>query len=125
MIAGVLAILPGAAASSTDVERYYSREFTDCMEKAAATPEMQDCAAAEQKHWDDDLNAAYRRLMADLPAARQAALRGEERAWIRRKDHVCEHAGDAEQGGSLQRVEVERCYLDETIRRAVYLRSYR
>jgi uncharacterized protein YecT (DUF1311 family) len=52
-------------------------------------------------------------------------LRGEERSWLRRRDRVCAHAGDDNAGGILQLLEVNQCYLDETIRRTLKLRTYR
>ena len=113
------------AAGQASREPAYSRTFEDCMDKAAgATPEMRDCVGAEQKRWDGALNAVYRPLLASLPPDRQARLRAQQRAWLRLKDHQCRHAGDAEAGGSLQPVEIDLCTLDETLRRALYLRLY-
>lgn len=125
-VIGILAIVatPAIAGGGSKLERHYSATYNQCMERAAGVdPEMRSCYQAEQESWDKDLNAAYQRAMSRLPADRQAGLRREERAWIRRKEHTCSHAGDDNQGGTLQLLEIDQCYLDETIRRALTLQS--
>ena len=123
---GLLAIIatPAIAAGGSNLERHYTPTYNQCMERAGGVdPEMRSCFQAEQERWDKDLNAAYQRTMSRLPADRQVTLRREERAWIRRKEHTCSHAGDDNQGGTLQLLEIDQCYLDETIRRTLTLQA--
>jgi uncharacterized protein YecT (DUF1311 family) len=88
-----------------------------------STMPMRDCMGAEHDSWDKVLNQVYQTLMASRSAAEKIELRDDERAWLKRTKHSCDHAGDDEAGGTLQGVEIDQCYLDETIRRAVYLRG--
>jgi uncharacterized protein YecT (DUF1311 family) len=117
---------PAVAADQSSVERYYSPSYHACMEGAGGVdPEMRSCISAEHERWDGDLNGAYSKVTASLPSGRKTDLRTEERAWLRHTDRVCSHAGDDNAGGSLQMIEVNECYLNETIRRTLYLRSHR
>jgi uncharacterized protein YecT (DUF1311 family) len=123
----LLAMLCGTAlADPPSVERYYSKTYSDCMNEAAgSTLPMRQCMGAEHDDWDKQLNQVYQALMASRSAPQKTALRDDERAWLKRTQHQCDHAGDDEAGGTLQGVEVDQCYLDETIRRTVYLRGLR
>ena len=113
-----------ALAAAPSVDRYYSKTFNDCMNTAGgSTMPMRDCISDEHDAWDKTLNQVYQTLMASRSAAEKVQLRDDERAWLKRTKHQCDHAGDDEEGGTLQNVEIDQCYLDETIRRAVYLRG--
>jgi len=105
---------------------YFSNTFSACMDAAGgSTPSMHDCFAAEYASWDKALNAVYQTRMASLDPVAKTQLRDEERAWLKRTKAKCEHAGDDEAGGSLQGIEIQSCYLNETILRTVYLRGLR
>ncbi len=88
-----------------------------------STLPMRDCMGAEHDAWDKALNQVYQTLMTSRSPAEKTQLRDDERAWLKRTKHQCDHAGDDEAGGTLQGVEIDQCYLDETIRRTVYLRG--
>lgn len=126
-IAALAAASLWAAAAGADepsVDTYYSKTFNDCMAAAGgSTLPMRDCQGAEYQDWDKALNQIYQTLMASRTPAEKTELRDDERAWIKHTKAKCDHAGDDEAGGSLQGIEVQGCYLDETIRRAVYLRG--
>jgi uncharacterized protein YecT (DUF1311 family) len=121
----LLAMLCGTAlADPPSVERYYSKTYNGCMNEAAgSTLPMRQCIGVEHDAWDKQLNQVYQALMASRSAPQKTGLRDDERAWLKRTQHQCDHAGDDEAGGTLQGVEVDQCYLDETIRRTVYLRG--
>ena len=122
MVAGVLA--PALASAQPKADHFYSKTYNSCMGAAGgSTMPMKDCMGAEYEAWDKQLNQTYQGLMARRPAADQAKLRDDERAWLKRTKHKCDHAGDDEAGGSLQGVEIDQCNLDETIARTVYLRG--
>ena len=113
-----------ALAEPPSVDRYYSKTYNDCMNDASgSTLPMRDCIAAEHDAWDKSLNQVYQGLMASGSAAEKTQLRDDERAWLKRTKPKCDHAGDDEAGGTLQNVEIDQCYLDETIQRTVYLRG--
>jgi uncharacterized protein YecT (DUF1311 family) len=121
-------VLAGAAsavlADSTSVDRYYSKTYNGCMNEASgSTLPMRQCMGDEHDAWDKQLNEVYQALMGSRSAAAKTQLRDDERAWLKRTQHSCDHAGDDEAGGTLQNVEIDQCYLDETIRRTVYLRG--
>ena len=119
-----LAVPAAALADPPSVDRYYSKTYSACMDAAGgSTFPMRDCIGAEHDSWDKSLNQVYQALMASRAGAEKTELRDDERAWLKRTQHTCDHAGDDEAGGTLQAVEVDQCYLDETIRRTVYLRG--
>ena len=124
-----LAALVGAACplfarAQSDLSPYYSKTYNDCINAAAgSTYPMHDCLSAEHDAWDKSLNAIYQTRMASRSGAEKTQLRDQERAWLKTTQHKCDHASDDEQGGSLQGIEVDQCYLDETIRRTLALRA--
>ena len=96
--------------------------YTACLDRAGGvTVAMHACMETEYSLWDARLNASYRRLMTSLPAERAARLRSEERAWLRRRDAKCAHAGDDNAGGSLQGVEQHDFDVSTTQARAAAL----
>jgi uncharacterized protein YecT (DUF1311 family) len=126
MLIGTLLAMMGASALADppSVDRYYSKTYNDCMNDAGgSTLPMRDCIGAEHDAWDKSLNQVYQALMASRSAADKTQLRDDERAWLKRTKLECDHAGDDEAGGTLQNVEIDQCYLDETVRRTVYLRG--
>jgi uncharacterized protein YecT (DUF1311 family) len=113
-----------ALAEPASVDRLYSKAFNDCMNEAGgSTMPTRDCMASEHDAWDRQLNEVYQALTASRTAAQKSQLRDDERGWLKRTKRQCDHAGDDEAGGTLQAVEIDQCYLDETIRRTVYLRG--
>jgi uncharacterized protein YecT (DUF1311 family) len=113
-----------ALAAPLKVDPYYSKTYDACMDAAGgSTMPTRDCIGAEHDSWDASLNKVYQSLMASRAPPQKVELRDDERAWLKRTKTKCDHAGDDEAGGSLQNVEIDQCYLDETIRRTVYLRG--
>ncbi|MFV0625398.1 lysozyme inhibitor LprI family protein [Sphingomonas sp. ac-8] len=108
--------------SQTQVEAQYSPAFDRCLNTGDAakgvTPAMAACVQAELQVQDDRLNAAYKSAMDKRGPAEQARLRTEERAWIQRRDAECQKQAT---GGTLDRIEIPMCLLQETIRRRVVL----
>jgi len=122
MVAGVLA--PVLASAQPKADPFYSKAYNACMDVAGgSTMPMRDCIGAEYQAWDKQLNEAYQALMASRAAPDKVKLRDDERAWLKRTKHKCDHAGDDEEGGTLRGVEIDQCNLDETILRTVYLRG--
>jgi uncharacterized protein YecT (DUF1311 family) len=124
LAAALLGVGAAAAAQQPSVDAYYSKTFNDCMNEAGgSTLPMRDCQDAEYQDWDKALNQVYQVLMSSRSPAEKIELRDDERAWLKRTKHTCDHAGDDNEGGSLQQIEIQGCYMDETIRRTVYLRG--
>jgi uncharacterized protein YecT (DUF1311 family) len=121
-----LLAVSGLAQAAPKVDRYYSKTYNDCMDVAGgSTMPMKDCMGAEYEAWDKQLNQTYQALMARRTAPERIRLRDQERAWLTDTRIKCYHAGDDEEGGSLQGVEIQQCNLDQTILRAFYLRGLR
>ena len=119
-----LVATPLVGAAQVGVDHYYSKTYNDCMNEAGgSTMPMRFCMRDEHDAWDKQLNQVYQALMARRSGPAKTELRDDERAWLKRTSHKCDHAGDDEAGGTLQNVEIDQCYLDETIRRTVYLRG--
>ena len=110
--------------SDAQIERMHTPAFQACMARGDArrgvTVAMLDCIDDEIRHHDELLNARYRRIMTDLPARRREALRRLQRAWIGRRDRNCASAGG---GGTAETLEIQECFLRETISRSEWLRS--
>ena len=126
IIAVSLSLWPAlvVAAEPPNVDRYYSKTYNDCMGAAGgATYPTIDCMASEHDAWDKEMNRLYLALFSSRSGPERIRLRDEQRAWLRRETARCDRAGDDEAGGSLQRVEINQCYLDETLRRTLYLRG--
>jgi uncharacterized protein YecT (DUF1311 family) len=119
----VAALAPGLAHAASKADPYYSATYNDCMKTAMATMETRDCIHNEYDAWDKSLNQVYQALMASRGAPEKIQLRDDERAWLKRTKVKCDHAGDDEEGGSLQYVEMDQCNLEQTILRTVYLRG--
>lgn len=78
-------------------------------------PEQQASAGADYEAADKALNAAYQAARASMTEAGKAALRDEQRAWIKTRDAACSEAkitadskGDIT-GGSAMALEVAGC----------------
>jgi uncharacterized protein YecT (DUF1311 family) len=116
---------PAAAPTQGNADKLLSAAYSDCMDKSEGiTVNIRDCQGTEYQAQDARLNSAYRAVMAGLPPDRQAALRDEERSWVKTKKQTCDHAGDDDAGGTLQDVSISDCYMRETAKRANYIQAY-
>lgn len=112
-----------AAAATTDAPQ--TAQYTACMDRTGTTTVgMIDCADAENKRQDVRLNAAYKALIAGLPAARKTRLQDAQRAWIKYRDANCAFYVDPD-GGSMARIEGNLCVMTSTTERANELERFR
>jgi uncharacterized protein YecT (DUF1311 family) len=123
----VMSAAPAEAAHSvTDeaVAAERTRELAACLSAGDAaegvSTAMADCFGTELRLQDDRLNAAYRKAMDSLNSTDRARLRMEERTWIRDRDAECAASAT---GGTIDRVGIPSCLLDETIRRRLVLEA--
>jgi uncharacterized protein YecT (DUF1311 family) len=113
-----------AAALSATPERRYSAEFEACSRKTGGvTVAIRDCIGDEYQRLDTDLNRRYRLLMRTLPKARANALRISERRWIVERKRKCDVAGKENDGGTLELIMIDSCYLDSLYDRVVVLEA--
>ncbi|HZH43382.1 MAG TPA: lysozyme inhibitor LprI family protein [Lysobacter sp.] len=92
-------------------------KFTGCMAVAALIASMsavaQDTRDGELAMADDELNAAYKALLANLDTAGQQHLRAAQRAWIQMRDADCQWAF----------VDRRDCLIDRTTNRTEELKN--
>jgi len=93
-----------------------------------SVPEQQASAGSEYEAADKALNVAYAAARTRLDDAGKAALREEQRAWIKTRDATCSEAkitadskGDVAAGGSAMALEVAGCKTRLTEERAKQL----
>ena len=120
--------LPTAPVSP--VEQRYSDAFHRCMTSSWAgkgsDPAMTDCLSEEYARQDRVLNETYRRVLTRLHSINaQTVLRRSERRWIDDKLQECWSAGKEDEGGTLEKLKIASCFLDTTVRRTIWLESYR
>jgi len=116
----MISILAAAAALATG-QPMTEAECASAMSQV----EMTACAAQRFERADAELNALYRRSIADARAAdrspdngrmpgddrpgEEATLREAQRAWVMFRDAHCRGEGFAERGGSMEPMVVEDC----------------
>ena len=98
---------------------------------------MVGCLDAERRYWDERLNAAYARQLAEARkqdaemksiratvASLEAALRSMQRAWIGYRDAACLHEQAQWMGGTGGGPATMACHLHETARQALRLEGW-
>ena len=124
-----LALMLGGAAQArqpSEVERRYTGAYSACLSHGDAaqgvTVAMRDCNDDELVRQNVALNAAYRSAMARRTTAQRENLRAQERVWIKQRDKLGQQVdGDGTDGLLIS----DGCYLDETIRRTIWLEKLR
>lgn len=111
--------------SDVQEEGYLSAAGSACLNAAIATSDMRDCSAAEYDRLDGRLNRAYGAAMARRGPAARAALRGEQRAWLRTRWAACRRAQLQGSGGTADLLNYDGCIQSELIRRIAWLERRR
>ena len=91
----------------------------------ATTYSLDMCDQAEMKQQDDALNRQWTKTIIHLSPTRIAALRAAERAWIKGRAAHCDAASNQYAGGTIMPLVYGSCYIDETIRRTIWLEKLR
>ena len=106
-----------------------SADYKRCMETGLAaignTVGILECNSAEIERHDAQLNTIYSATLARLNTAQKSMLRASERAWIKQRDARCDEEAAPEEGGSLAKIIYSECILIETIKRTIWLDSYK
>lgn len=71
--------------------------------------EMKHAAQRDFEKADAELNAVYKKILAELSPKGAAALKEAQRAWIIFRDKTAEAYGTGEEGGSLEGLMYLRC----------------
>jgi uncharacterized protein YecT (DUF1311 family) len=113
-----------ATPSGAQEHRLDTPAYQQCVAPGVDGAGAAQCDYPEIDRQNAALNALYQRVtVATANPARKIALRDAERAWIKRRDHTCSHAGDDFAGGSEQQALIADCTLSETESRILYLRG--
>ncbi len=84
-----------------------------------STADIVECLATQAAVWERRLNAAYQRLMDDLPARRRDRLRSAQRLWLQFRDANCAYF--ASRAGTIARVDAGQCLVRLNAGRAIEL----
>lgn len=113
-----------SAAKAGSAEAQYSGEYNRCMSSGDAgdgvTSAMEECSQSELARQDGRLNRAYGAAMTRRDESQKAALRTEQRAWIKRRDSKC---SEELEGGTMDALIETECHLEMTTLRASQLEA--
>lgn len=106
---------------NTEADQHGIRSsYQACLDASdAVTPVMKDCMGEEMTYQDQRLNAAYGRLMS-RDGLDKAALRSDERLWLKWRDERCDVGSNAGQADDLV---AYNCMVRETAVRASVLEA--
>lgn len=124
---GLLTLTPSlAAAAPQQVERRYTPALERCLDNSGyGDAAITECNNIELSVQDGRLNQAFKMVMQRLPKGSRTSLRNDERAWIKRRDVVCQRYAAPEVGGTIYNVMLSSCLIDETIKRTIFLENYK
>ncbi len=94
------------------------------MDKAISTVAIRSCIFHENEAIDKKLNIAYVKLCEILPESGQLKLKIAQRTWLKFRGAECVFSGYQEDGGTLEPVIIDGCYLDMTKKRLSQLEKY-
>ena len=86
--------------------------------------ELNACALRDFRKADQVLNNEYKKLLGKLGPKQQAALRNEQRAWLRGRDPQCSEAVKDSEGGSIWPMEFNGCLRDATVTRTMEIKQW-
>lgn len=108
----LLAVVAPFAVAQND-----SPAYSQCMETAQSTLDMNNCNGAEIERQDARLNSVYKRAKAALEPAQQTQLLEAQRLWIKYRDANCKVYFNLT-GGTIDQLNGAGCLLDMTKARA-------
>lgn len=112
-----------------DIDRRYTPAYKSCLDSGEAARGVQyamnDCANSEYERQDARLNQAYVMVMRRLVPPAKLRLRALQRDWIKTRDRKCTADSAEYRGGSIAPMIFSLCLTDETIRRTLWLETYR
>ena len=121
--------LPAAAQADPQVDARYTAAFKTCIKTGEAargvTSAMMSCLGEENDRQDVRLNGAYKAAMKRLGGAQKTKLRAGQRAWIGQRDSTCTKTAEEAGGGSMSGIVYSNCFLDETIKRTIWLERHK
>jgi uncharacterized protein YecT (DUF1311 family) len=116
-----LQITPEDGSVPPAVQQRYSKAWAACQQKAETTSNNAQCFVAEFARQDAALNAAWKAVLARLPAAEHEPLTVAQRKWVAARDPFCTAQSDQFSGGAIAPVVYVDCRVELTIRRTLWL----
>lgn len=121
-----------AAKKSSSAQAPRAEEQTSSAEKdgmckgldLTVTLDINECSNRKYAAADKELNNIYKQKMASLDESRKAALKKEQVAWVKEKESKCPKAGKEVEGGTLETVMINDCYVQMTEKRVEYLKNF-
>lgn len=112
----------GFRIGDAEANRYLSRAWQACIDRAVSTADMRDCSSQEYGRLDRRLNQVYRNRMTRLAPPARIRLRDAQRAWLGVRFDHCTPGGT---GGTADLLNADGCVQREVIRRIAWLERYR
>lgn len=119
-----LVVAPSPALASPVVAADEATDPTCPGLDTSVTSNQLECLSIKYKAADVELNQTYTKVMAGLDGMRQAALRDEQRQWIKRRDKECAEGNPEFSEGSAGAIMAADCPVQKTSERVTYLRAY-
>jgi uncharacterized protein YecT (DUF1311 family) len=108
------------AMDDADIVARYSPAFKACTENPMPMRVLQECNAREIEYQQDALNREFQALLAAWPHDRDR-LQAEEDRWRDKTSAACGELGLRQ--GSLNSLKAEDCFLTETIKRRIDIKT--
>jgi uncharacterized protein YecT (DUF1311 family) len=136
LVAGLASVGPARAQRAYDAftlpealnESMSSATYKSCLEQTGGvTAYIMDCISGEYERLDGRLNRSYQATIRRLSRTRMMDLRSSQRAWLATRDEKClgEVEGDLAAMGSLDRITLRFCALNELKRRIIWIERWR
>jgi len=126
---GAALAIPAQAQTWQQIEARYTPQFESCMDALDAAKDldlgMAACMASETLRQDAMLTQAYSVTLASLQPNAQQELSEAEKAWNRKREDVCREDALGVVEGSKRKLAFSECMLDASVRRAIWLETYR
>ncbi|CQI87732.1 Uncharacterized protein conserved in bacteria [Yersinia rohdei] len=101
-----------------------SQTFAVDCKNALTQKEMNQCANADYKKADTELNRIYKEILAKTSADIKPLLKSAQLTWIKFRDADCRFQSSATEGGSVHPMIISACLTHKTEERISQLKSY-
>ncbi|HEX4736200.1 MAG TPA: lysozyme inhibitor LprI family protein [Allosphingosinicella sp.] len=123
---GLAAVMPAHTAPlDAYSDRPLSADYHRCVGPNPSNSGMGQCIELEVERQEGRLNEAYRLVISRLPAARQAALRASERAWVKARRAECDRIYREMEGGTGDGLALDTCLAVRAVGRTAWIERFR
>jgi uncharacterized protein YecT (DUF1311 family) len=120
--AGMLCALLACPAPRADAQKKKKTQGGDPCPEAHTQLDMNQCADAQYRKADAELNRAYQQL-ARASGGPDAKLKAAQLAWLKFRDAECDYEASQYEGGSIMPMVYSFCLRDVTAARTKQLRD--